>query len=319
MISAALLYYGSAAIAIALSAIGTGVGIGLAGAEIMKQSIRQSLAQEPLFRRVLVIGGALIESGAIITLVASLLMVLKTADEISFDHALGLSGSLLAIGITACVIGLVSSLIVKQAAQAIARVPLFSNKIITFMLLTQAIMEAPVIFALITHFMVKMRITPVLTHTEASSFCAAGVCIAVGSIGPAIGQFMLAKAAMYGIGRNYHAYDKITPFTFLNQAFIETPVVFCLLMIGLILQKAPLHAGDIFFATKAWIATGIICMSALSSGIALGLVTRKSCEQIALSPGLYATMLRTTLLTVAFIESCIVYALIVALFLIGGS
>jgi len=318
MICASTVYYGSAAIAIALSALGTGIGLGLAGAEVMRQGTRQALAQDPLFRRVLIIGGALIESGAIITLVASLLVITQDITEVSLPYAIAISGSLLAIGIASCVIGIVSSIIVKKAAIAIARVPLFSGKIITFMLLTQAIMEAPVIFSLIVHFMIKLRLQPLLEMPDAIGFCAAGLCIALGSIGPAIGQCLLAQTAMHGIGSNYRAYSKITPFTFLNQAFIETPVVFCLLIIGLILQKIPLHSGQVLFAYKACIAAGIISCAALSSGLALGIISRKGCEQIALRQDFYAIMLRTTLLTVAFIESCVVYALIVGLALVGG-
>lgn len=317
MIHPSLLYYASAGLTIALSGLGTGIGLGIAGAEIMKQGTRQALAQEPLFRKILLIGGAIIESGAIISLVASLLVVTQQPDIITIERALALSGSLLAVGITSCIVGLASSLIVKTAAQAIARVPLFTTKIVTFMLLTQAVMEAPVIFALIVHFMVKARISELLTITEASALCAVGICIAIGSIGPSIGQLLLAQASMHGIGTNYHAYNKIAPFTFLNQAFIETPVVFCLLIIGLIVQKAPLNADNPLFAHQAWIAISVISFSAITGAIAIGLVSRKSSIYIAKNPLAYAVILRTTMLTVAFIESCVVYALLVALFLIA--
>jgi F0F1-type ATP synthase membrane subunit c/vacuolar-type H+-ATPase subunit K len=65
-----------------------------------------------------------------------------------------------------------------------------------------------------------------------------------------------------------------------------------------------------------FIATGTITLAALGASSAIGYVGSRSCYEIAKNPEHYSIFLRTTLLAFAFIESTVVYALIVGFFLI---
>jgi F0F1-type ATP synthase membrane subunit c/vacuolar-type H+-ATPase subunit K len=66
------------------------------------------------------------------------------------------------------------------------------------------------------------------------------------------------------------------------------------------------------------ILSAVFCLSfgALGAAISTGRISAKSCTQIAINETAYGTMMRTNLLTVAFIESTLIYSLIVSLLLV---
>src|SRR5437870_5245177 len=64
------------------------------------------------------------------------------------------------------------------------------------------------------------------TMRDSLRLISSGLAIGLGSVGPAIGLAIFAKAACAGIGINRKAYAKILPFTFISEAIIETPVIF---------------------------------------------------------------------------------------------
>jgi F0F1-type ATP synthase membrane subunit c/vacuolar-type H+-ATPase subunit K len=65
-----------------------------------------------------------------------------------------------------------------------------------------------------------------------------------------------------------------------------------------------------------FIAALTLVMGSLGGGIAIGKVTSISCLQLANDPSNYNMFMRVTLLAMAFIESAVIYALIVALLLV---
>ncbi|NDD53920.1 hypothetical protein EBZ39_08590 [bacterium] len=315
MIPAPMLHFLSAGLAIGLAGLGCAIGLGTAGKSVLSNASRQPLAGQGLLRA-LIIGFALIESSAIIALVATLWALSTPSHGQSFEQALASSAGLLSVGITAFTIGIASSFVVKAAAQAISRVPLVAAKITTFMMITQSIIEAPVLFTFVTNVMIRSRVSADLLFEGALALCAAACCICIGSIGPAIGQSMLAKAAVEGIGTNYRAQSKIGPFALLIQAIIETPILFCLLISLLIIRKTIPACDAMFVATKACIAALTMSIGSIGGAIALGFVGSKSCQRLAVETTSYATIMRLTLLSAAFIESCIIYVMMIAMILL---
>ena len=63
----------------------------------------------------------------------------------------------------------------------------------------------------------------VLLCSDSLRLIASGLCIGIGSIGPAIGLSIFSRAALNGISRNIQAYSKLLSFTFISEAIIETP------------------------------------------------------------------------------------------------
>lgn len=315
MIQPELLHYLAAILPILLGALGAGIGLGIASLGVEEAMTRQPTGHAQSFRA-LIIGLALIESGAIVALVTSLLTLFSRNAHTTFPYAFAELGMSLAVGCSAAAICIASSFVVKAAAQAISRQPLFAPKTITFMLISQSIIEAPVIFAFITALLIRNQLTPNISLPEALRLFSSGLVIALGCIGPSIGQALFSSAACKSIGINTRIYNKIFPYALLNQAVIETPMIFCLLFSFLILFKPITGAALTILPIKYLIASCTMSIGALGPAIGIGVVASRSCYHIALEPSSYTVIARATLLAIAFIESSVVYALIIAMLLI---
>ena len=310
------LHYFSAILALGLATIGGGLGQGLAGMNALQAMERQQLGRDNTFKAML-IGLALIESGIVIALVMSLLMLLGAPKEITLEISLSELGIGLAIGLAALSTSIASSFVVSAATQGIGRQPFFAQKIITLMLLCQSIIEAPVLFSFIISLLIKTTINDNMVVIDGVKNLAAGLVIGLASIGPSIGQALFCQAACTAVSANKNAYNKIFPFALFGQAFIETPIIFCLLLALMFLFYVP-TLGTMFFPQGPVILTAAVTLGlgALGTGAGIGLSASRSCEQIAQEPNNYPLMIKLTLLTSTFIESSVIYAMIVSFLLI---
>ena len=313
MINAQLIHYAAAFITLTLAALGSGVGQGLASLAAIDAIQRQPFSYQQNFRA-LVIGLALIESGIIIALVSSLLIIFSP-QPLTIGIAYGELGMALAVGIASGAVSIASSFVVKAATESISRQPFFSNKIMTVMLLSQSIMEAPIIIAFIVSLLIRNRINANPELLYGLQALAAGFTVGMGSVGPSIGQAIFSQAACKGIGTNKNAYNKIFPFTIMFEAFIETPFIFCLVISMMILFTSLDGAtlGDTIILAAAAFCTSL---GALGTSTAVGFAASKSAGSIAENPEQYPLIMRTTIITTAFIESSMIYAMIVAIMLI---
>lgn len=317
MILANIIHYFAAVIAISLGALGGGISQGMAGYGTILAMLRQPMCNDEA-SRAMIVGLALIESGVIISLVTTLIMLIGTTPVNTLSTAFAELGIAFAVGCAALSISIASSQVVKACAQAISRQPLFAPKIFTFMLLTQSIIEAPIIFAFIIGLIIKSSITPEINIGLGLKLFASGAVLAFGCIGPAIGQAIFAKAACTSIGLNKDGYNKIFPFTLISEAVIETPVIFSLLFSFIILlTKFPTdNAKQLLPCIMLFSAIFCLCAASIGAAISIGKISAISCLQVAKSTNNYGIMLRTNLLTVAFIESTLIYALIISLLLV---
>ena len=64
---------------------------------------------------------------------------------------------------------------------------------------------------------------------------AAALAIGLGTLGPGLGQGMLAAKAMEAIGRNPEAAGKITPLMFIGLAIVESLAIYALVISFIIL------------------------------------------------------------------------------------
>ena len=112
------------------------------------------------------------------------------------------------------------------------------------------------------------------------------------------------------------AYNKIFPFSLFNQAIIETPVIFSF-FVSFLLIYWPVNPTLIFMAAIASIGSAVsMGIGSLGAGISTGHVASKACLSIAANPENYTTVLRISLISIAIIESTVIYSFIVALFMI---
>lgn len=126
-----------------------------------------------------------------------------------------------------------------------------------------------------------------------------------------------AKAAIKGLGKNIKAYEKLLSFTFISEALIETPVIFCLLVSITLLFAVP-------YTTTENIVDGVIFLAAalctglgtLGTGISSGITAAAACTQISNNPASYNILSRTSILAQSLIETIILYSVILSLLMI---
>lgn len=310
------IHYGVIASVIATTSLSVGISQGLTSYSALQAINRQPSARNDIIRLAL-IGMTLIETVAILALLVAILLLINTAPNNNYFAYVSEIGIAFAISITGLVIGITSSVPAKAACHAVARQPLFTQKIFGFMLMTQVLIQTPLISALIISLFIQGQAAQVFLCSDSLRLIASGLCIGIGSIGPAIGLSIFSRAAINGISRNIQAYNKLLSFTFISEAIIETPIIFCLVIAVTLLFIIPrpetesLIDGIIFLS--AGLCTGL---GTLGTGISSGATSAAACSQIADNPNSYSILSRTSILAQGIIETIVIYAILLSLIMI---
>ena len=311
------LHYGTIALAVAINSVGVGLGEGMTSLAALKAiNIQPSASNE--ISRTFLLGMALIETSAIIGLTMALLMfntVTGNVGNLSYIHyaEIGIAAS---ICLTGFVVGIASSFPARYACLSVARQPFFSQKIQTLMLLTQSLMQTPIIFAFIIALLIKLQLHATLSLVDSFRLIASGLCIGIGSIGPSIGLAIFSKEVCKSAGVNREAYPKILSFTLLSEAIIESPIIFTLL-VSIILLTTKVKPTDTLASGIAFLAASIcIGLTTFGAGISSGRVSGQACKEIALQPEYYPIFAKLSLIAQALIETSAIYGLIIAMALI---
>jgi len=314
---ASFLHYGAIFFIIGVTSLGTGIGGGRATVKALEALNRAPQSFAEIFR-VLIIGLALIETSAILGIVMGLLLIFGQPSETSENiyAALAELGIAFALGIAGGLVGLLSALPVQEATYAITRQPFFSNKIINTMLLTQSIIQTPVIFCFLVALFINGQLKTVNTYANSIRLVASGLCIGIGSIGPTLGLARFAQVANRCIAFNRNAYSTLMPFIFVSQAIIETPIIFALL-VTIILLFTPIKPNNEFLGAVSCIATALCAaLGTLGPGISSGKIASAACQEIALNQENSSIISRTSILGQGIIDAAAMYALLVALIII---
>ncbi len=301
------------ALSTVLAAIGVCFGQGAATGAAFKAINRQPSIQ-PDITRTTMLALALIETSAILGLLVSFLLLFRKAPTL--PQALGEIGIGLAIGLPGLVIGLATSMPAYAALSSIARQPFLARKLGNFMLLTQSLIQTPLIFGFIIALFIRGQLSSITTISQGLTLIGSGIAIGVGAIGPAIGGGYFTKTACSSVGINRLAYSRLFTFTFISQAIIETPVIFASI-ISLYLSSiaSSVHPDPIIgLAYMAFGAT--IGFGTFGAGISSGRSAAAAAIQIAYHPHLYGTFSRASLMAQGLIDTCAVYAFIISLWLI---
>ena len=308
-------HYAITALVVSVNAISVGLGDGFLSISALQAAQTQPHAKPEIFRTLL-LGLALIETTAVVGLVIGLMLFttnLETFSEYAYYGQLGIG---FAICFSGAVIGFVSAYPAREACFAVARQPFFGRKIQLLMLLTLSLMQTPIIFAFIIALLIKGQLAEANTLGEALRLIGSGVCIGVGSIGPALGLAAFSKAVCRSIGTNRQAYPQLFQFTLFSEALIESPLIFTFVVSIIILQmrtQEPLN-----FIEGIGFLTAGLCMGlgTVGPGIGSGNVASGAATQIALTPQHFSSIMRTSLLGQVLIETSAIYALIIAIIII---
>ncbi len=312
------LHYGAIATSIAFSSIAVGLGEGLISWSALNAIDRQPSARNDI-NRVALIGTTLVETVAILGLLISLILLFYT----SLDNAVNPLahyaelGIIAAMGITGLAIGLTSAFPAQAACHAVARQPFFAHRISGFMLMTQVLIQTPMISAFLVSLFIQGQSADITTISDSLRLIASGLCVGIGSIGPAIGLSAFAQAAITSLGKNTKAYDKLLSFTFVSEALIETPIIFCLIIAITLLFVVPRTELDNHIHGVIFLAAGLCTgLGTLGTGISSGKTAAAACIQIGNNPDQYNILSRTSILAQSLIETVVLYTVILSLLMI---
>lgn len=308
-----LIHYGTIGLTVGISSVGVGIGEGITSGAALDAMNQQPSARDDIAKAA-ILGMALIETAAIMGV--SMAIILLRGNPISSYGYCAELGVLLAVCFSSLTIGLISALPTREACYAIARQPFFAQKIMRFMLMTQSILQTPIIFGFIVAVTIKNQAATIETFEECLKLISAGLCIGLGSIGPAIGLAQFAKTACRGIGTNREAYNKLFSFMLISEAMIETPIIFSLI-ISMLILLTPLPAAYPLTKAIAFLAAAICTgLGTFGPGLSSGRTSSAACEQIALNPDQYELLSRVSMFSQGLIDTSAIYSLLISLWLI---
>ena len=317
-ISPEFLHYSTIASIVSISSISVGMSQGITSFSALEAISRQPSARNDIMR-VATLGMAIIETVAILALLIGALMLFGKpfSSETNYYVYASEFGITCALSLSSLVVGLACALPAQAACRAIARQPFAVQPIFSFMLMTQVLIQTPILSAFLVSLFIQWQSAAVTTLNDSLRLIASGLCIGLGSIGPAIGLGLFAKAGIDGLGTNAKSYKKLLSFTLISEAIIETPIIFCLLVSLILLFFVPrteLHdsiSGVIFIS-----AAFCLGMGTLGAGISSGRTGAAACTQIANNPENASVISRTSMLAQGLIETIVIYATLLSLVMI---
>ncbi len=311
------IHYGTIALVVAINAIGVGIGQGITSAAAIEGINRQPSARNDIVK-IAILSMALIETAAVMGIFVSLLLLINTnSTATSFYGGMSELGIAFAICLPGVVLGIASAFPAREACLAVARQPFFVPQILRFMMIALSLLQTPIIFGLIIALFIQGQAADVHTLRDSLRLISSGLCIGLGSIGPAIGLALFAKTACKSVGVNRDAYTHIFSFTLISQAIIETPIIFSLIVSVSLLFLVPTIAQESLVDGIALLAAGLCTgIGTMGPGISSGRTAMAACEQIAYKPETYSMLSRVSMFAQGLIETAAIYAVLISFLLL---
>ncbi len=302
-------HYIAIALLVCVSAIGVGLGQGLIGIDALRAMHIQPQVSSSILR-MSVVGMAMLEFAAISGLTMAMLLMFGSA-PITLYTGIAYLGIAAALATTGLVIGFASYFPASRACRSLARQPFFEQQILRFMLLSQSIIQTPIVFGFIIAIFIKAQVASATTLADALRLLAGGLCIGIGSIGPALGVANFAKIACESVGVNRQAYQKLLSFTFISQAIIETPILFALLLSLILLSTS---VGDNLLSAIAMLCAALcVGIGTFGPGFSSGRIAGAACKEIALVPENHSTLSRVSMFGQGMVDTGAIYAFLIAI------
>ena len=145
------------------------------------------------------------------------------------------SGLCMGFGSIGPAIGL--ALFSQKACQGIGINRRAYNQLFSFTLISQAIIETPIIFALMIAASLLFLKPSVMEENllDGIAFLAAGLCTGIGTLGPGISSGRTARAACEQIALNPETHGTLSRISMFAQGLIETGAIYAILISFLLL------------------------------------------------------------------------------------
>ena len=98
------------------------------------------------------------------------------------------------------------------------------------MLVSEAIIETPIIFSLVISLLILMTPLPAAALTKSIALLAAGLCTGLGTLGPGISSGRTSAAACEQIALNPELYLTLSKVSMFAQGLIDTAAIYALVI-----------------------------------------------------------------------------------------
>jgi F-type H+-transporting ATPase subunit c len=220
-----------AGLCMGLGAIGSGVGSGFPAGAACIGMARQPAMSGRLTTNML-IGSAVCQTPAIFSLVVAFILLFTdfSANPVSPTWA-AILGAGISSGFGAIGSGLGGGLVAQASCEGISRQPLTVTPVTNVMLLGQAVTQTTAIYALLVSFILMFKSFPATDAlAPPMALLAAGICMGIGAIGPAIGEGFAGQGAVAWIARNQKHIADLTRSMLVGQAVAESTGIYSLVI-----------------------------------------------------------------------------------------
>jgi ATP synthase F0 subunit c len=226
-----------AALATGIGGIGAAIGEGQIGAYSMKAIERQPNSHGSVMRTML-IGMAITETGAIFSLVVSLLLLFGgfMGEAMDFAKAFALLGAGITMGLGVMGPNIGCGDTGAEASAGVGRIPSHNTLITSNMLIGQALTQTRAIFALIIALLLLYTVDFVSEHTNvgqqialSSAYMAAALSISIGTLG-SVGVGLVKARAIKMIARFKENQTIFLRNMLIAAAVVETCAIYSLVL-----------------------------------------------------------------------------------------
>ena len=220
-----------AGLCMGLGAIGSGVGSGFPAGAACTGMARQPAMSGRLTTNML-IGSAVCQTPAIFSLVVAFILLFTdfSLNPVSPTWA-AILGAGISSGFGAIGSGLGGGLVAQASCEGISRQPLTTTPVTNVMLLGQAVTQTTAIYALLVSFILMFKSFPATdAFAPPMALLAAGLCMGIGAIGPAIGEGFAGQGAVAWIARNQEYIADLTRSMLVGQAVAESTGIYSLVI-----------------------------------------------------------------------------------------
>jgi F-type H+-transporting ATPase subunit c len=194
-----------------------------------------AIARQPFFSqkitRLMLITLSLLQGPIIFSFIVALIIKYQVINVHTLSDSLRLIASGLCIGLGSVgpLIGL--AIFAHSACRGLGINPHAYNKILSFTLISQTIIETPIIFS----FVISMALLIMTSGTDTTSiqgiaFLAASLCTGLGVTGPGISSGKIAASACKQISYNADTYSMLSRVSLFAQGLIETCAIYAVLI-----------------------------------------------------------------------------------------
>ncbi len=219
-----------AGLCMGLGAIGAAVGEGIIAGSASNSISRQPAVSGDILKMML-IGQAVTETAAIFALVIAILLLFREYTGTTLTQASAMISTGFCMGMGALGSGVGCGFPGAKACEGIARNPRVSGKIMTAMLIGQAVDQTPTIFALfISLLLIFMDFSHAFKITIAAAVLASGISTGFGGVGPGIGGGITAGAAIEGIAKNKELSPVLLRTMLIGQAVSQSTSIYAMVI-----------------------------------------------------------------------------------------